>query len=157
MTEATNLKATRRSRSRIVRNPGAKARTEVQTSLADAGSTGEAPSVTVRCGVCNKRQYDVVVGQVFSYVELQTVADGTLIVKRKCPSCRGLNERRVTASDGKPLKSSDALNGPWPCIQCDWLLAKIDAIRGRVTTRCQCDEEIRVIAAQAIEVLYRPN
>jgi len=154
MTEAMQSGAIPRSNSRFIRNPSADPRVEVQVSFTESRYTGEAPSVAVRCGPCDKRLYDVVVGQHFNG-EYGMVEDRSLAVTRKCPHCGRLNEGRVTRSVGQPLETRDALGGPWRCSHCGRSLGKIDPIRGRVITTCRCGHESRQVAADAISVAYR--
>jgi hypothetical protein len=156
MTESMRPTASPRSHSRLIRNPGADPRIEVRICFAEYRYTGEAPTVEVHCGPCDKRLYDVAVGQYYDRDD-GMVEDGTLVVTRKCPNCGRLNQGRVTRTVGQPYESRDALNGPWRCVSCGRSLGKVDAIRGRVTTRCQCGHETRVTALQAIKVAHPSN
>lgn len=154
MTESTESIATPHSHTRLIRNAAVGAKIEVEVSFTESPDSGEAPSVIVRCDACNKRLYDVIVGRIQKSGHALLVEDGTLVVKRKCPNCRGLNTGRVTSSEGRPLKRSDALDGPWRCIYCNWSLGKIDSVRSRITTRCRCGQESRVFAVDAIMNAY---
>jgi phage FluMu protein Com len=153
MTESATPSATLRTHSRLIRNPGAAPKIEVQIAFSESQETGVPPSAMVRCGPCNKRLYDVVVGQAPNRYA-QKVEDGTLIVKRRCPRCRSINEGLVTAFDGHPLQLSGALSGPWLCTHCDRSLGKIDPVRSRITVTCGCGQESRVYASDAIMVAY---
>jgi hypothetical protein len=139
---------------RPIRNPGADARIEVQISFAESQDSGEAPSVQVRCGACNKRLYDLQVGGRYKPEHARLVEDGTLTVERKCRNCRGLNAGRVTSLGGQPLTRADALHGPWICIHCGSSLGKINPILSRITTTCRCGQESRVNAVDAIMTAY---
>ena len=139
---------------KVIRNPGAAPRIEVRISSADSGEEGKAPTVCVRCDACNRRHYDLEIGRVVQGLFGSKVEDGTLIVRRKCPTCRGINEGRVTAADGYPLQTPDALRGPWRCTHCGRSLGKIDPNRSRITTTCRCSHETRADAAAAIMVAH---
>jgi hypothetical protein len=154
MTGSVRPAAIPRSHSRLIRNPGAGPRIEVQLSLADSRHSGKSACVAVRCGQCDQRLYDVAIGQYFLGEDFGWVEDGTLVVTRKCPKCRGLNQGRVTALVGQPSESSDALGGPWRCTHCGWSLGKIHPIRGRITTTCRCGHETRKVAAESIKAVY---
>jgi phage FluMu protein Com len=102
----------------------------------------------VRCAECHSRLFDVSIGYVL-VDGIDVVPDGSLVVERKCPSCKLLNDGRVTNHDGRPLASPDALNGPWRC-PCGVSLGHVDIIRGRVRVTCRCGYEVRVIGAEVI-------
>jgi phage FluMu protein Com len=142
------------SHSRYIRDPDAEPSIEIRTSHEAARAKNRPASVSVRCGPCNKRLYDVQEGQRFQGNDDRVFSDGALVVKRKCPKCRSMNEGRVTASVGRPLEESGALRGPWLCAHCDRSLGKIDPIRGQVVTTCQCGHPVRVVAATAIASAY---
>jgi hypothetical protein len=154
MIESSKTLTTARSNSRLIRNPGADPRVVVQVSSAESRERGEPPSIELHCGPCDKRLYDLVVGRMYKNEHARKVEDGTLIVRRKCPHCRVINTGRVTSLEGQPLERSDALNGPWRCTYCNWSLGKIDPVRSRITTRCQCGHEIHVFAVDAIMNAY---
>jgi hypothetical protein len=154
MTGSPQAVTTKRSHSRLIRHPGAAPRIEVQLSVDDSRRMGKPASVAVRCGPCDQRLYDVAIGQYFLCEDFGWVADDTLIVTRKCPKCRGVNQGRVTALVGQPAEGSDALAGPWHCTHCEWSLGKIDPIRGRITTTCRCGHETRKVAAESIEAVF---
>jgi hypothetical protein len=107
--------------------------------------------VKVRCGTCGHRLFDVHRG--YAHIaDLDQVPDGTLVVERKCPVCRCLNDGRVTSQDGRRFTGSGALSGRWRC-ECDHSLGAVDEVRGRVSVRCRCKEKIGVTAADAIAVV----
>jgi phage FluMu protein Com len=152
MTERTEPTTIIGSHSRLIRNPGADPTIEERIPFTEPETGGEAASVSVRCGACNKRHYDLETGRIYDREYGWYVEDGTLIVKRKCPRCGRINEGLVTASDGYPLQLAGALSGPWRCAHCGGSLGKIDPVRGRITVRCRCGQESRVFACDAIKV-----
>ena len=136
--------------------PQAGAYFEVMISEAEAKRRGEGPRVQVRCLACHRRAFDVS-EVVFFTPDYGMIPDGSLMIERKCPSCKRNNRGVVTASPGDPLVAGPGLNGPWLC-ECGKSLGYVDPVRGRVkTTCCRCRAEIRTVAAVAISVASVPT
>lgn len=115
---------------------------ELTTSLAESQCIDHPPAVEVRCGApCGRRLFD-----------LRADSDGSkwVVVTRKCPRCRLLNDGRVTAVPGRRIFGPGALVGPWFC-ECGQRLGDVDEIRGRITITClRCTHKVGVTAADAI-------
>ncbi len=110
----------------------------------------------MRCFACHRRQFDV--------LEVRCLADdgaavpnGSLLLERKCPSCKRNNRGVVTASPGDPWIDGEGLDGAWTC-PCGKGLGHVDPIRGRVKMSCcRCRAVVRPVAAHAIAVASIPT
>lgn len=75
-----------------------------------------------------KRLFDIVERTQMDYVDHPSPY---YVVQRICPKCSTMNTIQVTHRPGYPEGGS----GLWRCDTCDHTLAKIDAVRGRVSVR----------------------
>ncbi len=71
------------------------------------------------------------------------------LVERKCRHCKRINTIEVTDSPGYPVGESRI----WTCHGCNQYLAKIDAVRGRVSVRWDKTYQIAVTIADAIATM----
>ncbi len=72
-------------------------------------------------------------------------------VERLCPKCKKMNSIEVTGQPGYPNGES----GVWPCDNCSHALAKIDAIRGRVSVRQREIGQVAVTVADVLATMRR--
>ncbi len=72
-------------------------------------------------------------------------------VERLCPKCKKMNSIEVTDKPGYPKGGS----GIWHCDNCSHALAKIDAIRGRVSVRQRDIEPVAVTVADVLATMRR--
>lgn len=97
---------------------------------------------------CAKRLFDIhplAGGQVD-----RNASPNVLRLERLCQRCHRIMSVRVTAAPGYPHPDTPA--GFWWC-ECGGPLARIDAVRGRVTVRCRCGEDARVTALDAVRAV----
>ncbi len=129
---------------------------KVTVSETEAQQCGQLPRVQVRCYACDKRLFDVL--EVRRCLDDGAmVPNGSLMLERKCPSCRRNNRGVVTASPGDPWMEGDGLDGPWACA-CGKSLGYVEPIRGRLKMCCRgCRSEVRAVAANAIAVTSIPT
>jgi hypothetical protein len=113
------------------------ARDGVTTSIENAAK-GE---YRVHCADCGHRLFDV--------IEKRNVRGRVLryVVEAKCGYCKRQHTRPVTAYPGEALGESDR----WLC-KCNTFLARIEAVRGRLTVHCRCQKDVRVTVAEAVQV-----
>ena len=129
---------------------------KVMVSETEAQGRGDTPRVQVRCYACDRRLFDVLEVRRFAD-DGAAIPNGSLLLERKCPSCKRNNRGLVTASPGDPWVAGEGLNGAWTCA-CGKLLGQVDPIRGRVkTTCCRCRAAVRPVAANAMAVATIPT
>jgi hypothetical protein len=135
--------STRRPRAAV---PHSNVTAEIAVSVAESWHIDHGPSVTIRCDEpCGRRLFD-----------LHACLDGcrSVVVTRKCPRCKLLNDGRVTTIPGRRIFTPGALVGPWFC-ECGQCLGDVDEIRGRITITCpRGKHKVSVTAADVIETLF---
>ena len=129
--------------------PHSNACVQVMIDKQGAEFSGEGPAVQVRCRACEQRLFDVAVGRSLRPA-YGMVPDGTLVVERRCPSCKRTNRGAVTGIPGDPL--TDGLRGPWRCEECGKFLGYVEHIRGRVRATCRCKAKVRATASEVIRL-----
>jgi phage FluMu protein Com len=135
--------STRRPRVSV---PRSNVTVEITVSVAESRHIDHDSSVTIRCQEpCGRRLFD-----------LYACLDGSssVVVTRKCPRCRLLNDGRITAIPGRRIFVPGALVGPWFC-ECGQSLGHVDEIRGRITITCpRGKHKVSVTAADVIETVF---
>lgn len=122
--------------------PNSSARAEV---LRRDHGNGQPNAVAVRCGGCNRRQFDLV-EKVQNHALLGIEIDRWWEVERLCPRCSVIQSRQVTIQRGRAVGES----GPWRCSRCERALARVDAARGRLSVKCRCGTVVRATTQEVI-------
>ena len=121
---------------RSVRVPRSNASAEVLP----AASADPISKVTVRCSGCDRRQFDLAPTE-------DDEGRSCLDLEKRCVRCGRYSHVHLTDHPRSPLPG--ALDGRWVC-ECGGFLAEIQAVRGRVTARCRCGEDVRVTGFDAM-------
>jgi len=112
-------------------------------------------NAVIRLDVSDERRFAIADGQqfrrLFDIARWDQRQGYRYTLQRMCPKCKRMNSVSVTGQPGYP----DGEDGLWSCDNCAHTLAKIDAIRGRVSVRQRDIGQVALTVADVLATITR--